>query len=82
MAKEELFATKALGAARERKGLTQQEMADLLTIKLDKPITMAQYQKWEQGRRSINTDAALAISRELRQSIKDLFVKGEYSFER
>lgn len=82
MAKEELFATKALGTARNARGLTQQEMADLLAIKLGRNVALNTYQKWEYGKRSVSTDVALLISRELGQSIKELFEKGEYSFDR
>jgi transcriptional regulator with XRE-family HTH domain len=81
MAKNELYATKALRDARRSRKLTQQEMADLLCIKLDRNVALDTYIKWEQGVRPLSTNVALVISREVGQSVKDLFGKGEYNFE-
>jgi transcriptional regulator with XRE-family HTH domain len=73
MAKNELYATEALSAERKRRGINQQEMADLLSIKLGHNVSRSLYQKWEQGEKPVNTDDALSISRELDIAIKELW---------
>lgn len=66
MISKEIYATNALAAARNDRGMNQQEMADLLSIKLGKNISLSSYQKWEYGTRPISTDDAFRIARELR----------------
>lgn len=73
MAKTELYAKEALGIERARRGITQQEMADLLSVKLKREISLSLYQKWEYGTRGVSTEDALAISRELELSTKLLW---------
>jgi hypothetical protein len=65
MAKNELYATEALSIARNERKVTQLEMANILSIKLKRDISLWLYQKWEYSKRPVSTDDALAISREL-----------------
>lgn len=73
MAKNDLFATETLHDERERLGLTQQEMADVLSVKLKKNISLGLYQKIEYRNRGVTTEDALAIAKELGISFKHLW---------
>lgn len=74
MADNKLYATEALSVERERRGMTQQEMADMLSVLLKRNVSVWLYQKWEYRKRPVSTTDALAISRELGISVKELWV--------
>ena len=73
MERKKFFATKKLKEQRESRELSQQEMADALAIILDIRLAKSTYQKWEQGTLSVSFKNAIALSREFKISIKELW---------
>jgi transcriptional regulator with XRE-family HTH domain len=67
-----LYTRPILKSWREEKGYTQQEMVGLLSIELDRDISMSTYQKWEQGTLNLTPDNALELSRFTRIDLQDL----------
>lgn len=74
MQRKHLYATKLLKALRIEKGFTQEEMADLMMVILDRNVSHSTYQKWEQGTNPVKLKDAVKISRELGARIKELWV--------
>lgn len=73
MGKQQYYATKKLKEVRESKGFTQQEMAEILTIRFGEDISPSTYQKIEQGIYSVKIEKAVAIARELELKITELW---------
>jgi transcriptional regulator with XRE-family HTH domain len=71
--RKRFYATKKLKGIRIERELTQQEMADALSIVLGKNVSLSTYQKWEQGTNSLTFGNAIIVSRELKTSIKELW---------
>lgn len=70
-----LFATAKLKEFRENKGYTQLEAVQLLSIEMDKDISLSTWQKWEQGILALNPDTALMLSRFFRVEVKELVTR-------
>jgi len=62
--------SKAIKAARESAGLTQQELADLCGVSA-RTVT-----RWEMGQRKINTDILEQVAKATGRSVKELMAKG------
>lgn len=62
-----------LKAQRQKRKLTLQEMADLLGIAMGKDLPMKTYEAIENGRRSVNWQTAIAISRALKMRPHELW---------
>lgn len=73
MQRKQFYATKRLQEVRNERGLTQQEMADTLSLVLERDISHSLYQKWEQGTVSVRLKDAIAMSRELDIKVKELW---------
>lgn len=73
MQRKQFYATKKLKEIRDERGLTQQEMADALSLILDRNISHSLYQKWEQGTQSVRLKDAIAVCRELEVKMKELW---------
>jgi transcriptional regulator with XRE-family HTH domain len=73
MEKRSFYATKELKQSREARGLSQAEMTQILSVLLSRKINLVTYQKWEQGINSVKLDDAVAISRELKRPIDELW---------
>lgn len=74
METKSLFATKALADARRKLGLNQQEMADLLTLKLGRNVSYSWYKAIERGTRSMDVENAIKVSRVLQVPLKKLWI--------
>lgn len=77
MAKPQIYATEKLKSAREEKGFTQKEMADLLSLEFNRGVSESTYQKWEQGTLNINPEQAVELSRYLKIDLSELVEKRE-----
>lgn len=60
---------------RQSKGWSQQEMADMLAVWLDRPITKSYYQKLEQGAKPATQELALELSRFTKIRTAELVVR-------
>lgn len=70
-----MFATGKLKAARELKGWSQQEFADLLSLDANKSYSLSYIQKIETQVKPLTPDLALEISRFLRIDLKELVIR-------
>ena len=66
------YATNEMKLAREKRGMTQAEAAQMLGIEMGRDIAMVTYQKWEQGALNITPENALMICRFFRLQPKEM----------
>ena len=67
-----LYLTLKFKFYRTGKGWTQQQMADYLSVGMDKSVSRSAIQKWEQAHRTIEPVDAMRISELTGISYKDL----------
>lgn len=72
MAKIKWYATTKLKELREKRGYTQKEMADLLSLELGRNVSESLYQKWEQGEQNLLPEQVLVIAKFARIDYKEL----------
>lgn len=72
MAKIKWFATINLKKERERRNLTQQQMADLISLEFGRPVSVSLYQKWENQEQSLSPEQVLDLSRLFRMRYDEL----------
>lgn len=59
--KTRLYAKKELKKSREAKGFTQQQAAELFSLKFGRDISRNVWAKWESGERNIEPEDVLAL---------------------
>ena len=72
-----LFATPWLRRKRLELGYKQSEMAQVLSLIFRENISGSLYQKWEQQRKPVTMQKAVAIARELDVKLTDLWATKE-----
>lgn len=70
-----LYATSKLKEARENKGYTQLEAAQMFSIEMDKEVALSTWQKWEQSVLAFNADTALMLCRFFKVELKELIMR-------
>lgn len=69
------YATHRLRKYREERDWSQAQLAEFLSLQLNKSVTRSTVQKWEEGKRGIVAEQALEMSKILKIPVMELVAR-------